>query len=186
MSTKRKTTTADTTETVIEDTEMTTVDSPATDVPAEVKPDDQPKAKGGRHKLEQNLDMTVLVEDGKALKLNPAEPSHVYYQIGVEASGEIYIRISGNETGGLHSKEWVSVPKTLEILDAMPADQVFKSTQFKGLFQSGSNNNAGFYAAILRCPEVGLIKPGETGIFVHKIADDYEDKKAALLALATG
>lgn len=172
MNMKRKNPTTDT-----KDTDMTSENTVVTATDT--------KAKGGRRKLEQDLDIALLVEDGKALKLNPAEPSHIYYQIGKAASGDLYIRISGNETGGLHSKEWVSVPKALEILDAMPADQVFKSTQFKGLFQSGSNNNAGFFAAILRCPEIGLIKPGETGIFVHKIADEYEGKKAALLALAT-
>lgn len=163
--------------TAVEVTEQATTETTTSETPAKTK-------RGGRPKLEQNLDITVLVEDGKARKLNPVEESHIFYQIGVEASGELYLRISGNETGGLHSKEWVSIPSTLKVLDTLSPDTVFKSTLFKELFQSGSNNNAGFFAAILRSEGVGLIKPGETGVFVHKLATDYEDKKTKLLALA--
>ena len=129
------------------------------------------------------LGYSLIVENGKALKLSPKTQNHVFYQIATQDDDEsLHIRLSGNEGGGLHSKEWISVNAIIEVLDAMK-DQPIKSTILKSVFKGGSTNNAAFLAAVLRSDEIGLLAQSEKSVFIHKLSADYEERKTTLLNL---
>lgn len=129
------------------------------------------------------LGYSLIVENGKALKLSPKTQNHVFYQIATQDDDEsLHIRLSGNEGGGLHSKEWISVNAIIEVLDAM-IDQPIKSTILKSVFKGGSTNNAAFLAAVLRSDEIGLLAQSEKSVFIHKLSADYEERKNTLLNL---
>ena len=129
------------------------------------------------------LGYSLIVENGKALKLSPKTQNHVFYQIATQDDDDsLHIRLSGNEGGGLHSKEWISVNAIIEVLDAMK-DQPIKSTILKSVFKGGSTNNAAFLAAVLRSDEIGLLAQSEKSVFIHKLSADYEERKTTLLNL---
>lgn len=129
------------------------------------------------------LGYSLIVENGKALKLSPKTQNHVFYQIATQDDDEsLHIRLSGNEGGGLHSKEWISVNAIIDVIDAMK-DQPIKSTILKSVFKGGSTNNAAFLAAVLRSNEIGLLAQSEKSVFIHKLSADYEERKTTLLNL---
>ncbi|MEZ9576486.1 MULTISPECIES: hypothetical protein [unclassified Vibrio] len=136
-------------------------------------------------KIEKHLiGYTVVVDNGKALKLSPKTQNHVFYQIAkLDADSTLHIRLSGNEGGGLHSKEWISVEAIVAVLDGMTG-QPIKSTVLRSVFKGGSANNAAFLAAVMRSKEIGLLVKSDKSVFIHQLPDDYEDRKAALLNLA--
>ncbi len=103
-----------------------------------------------------------------------------------DEDNELYLRLSGNEGGGLHSKEWILLQSVIEILDQQFTNPTapFKSLILKPLFNGSSANNVGFFAAALRSSDIGLLKPAEKGVFLHLISDDYEDNKVKLFQLS--
>lgn len=124
-----------------------------------------------------------IVLSGKGKKLSPKTTNHVFFDVAEhDEEGELYIRLSGNEGGGLHSKEWINLTTLIAILDEQ-VDKPFKSTALKPAFKGASANNAGFLAGVLRSPDIGLIVQSGTSVFLHVLADDYEETKAKLLAL---
>ncbi|SMY33542.1 hypothetical protein [Photobacterium andalusiense] len=127
------------------------------------------------------LGYSLIVDNGEALKLSPKTQNHVFYQIATQDDDEsLHIRLSGNEGGGLHSKEWISVNAIIEVLDAMK-DQPIKSTILKSIFIGSNTNNAAFLAAVLRSKEIGLLAQSEKSVFTHKLSADYENRKTKLL-----
>lgn len=125
-------------------------------------------------------EIIILLDEGKALKLSPKTQSHVFYQLGEDDEGKRHIRMSGNEGGGLHTKIWIELDAIFSLLEKQ-SDKPFKSTVFKPVFKSGSSNNCGFLAAILRSKELGLMVQSEQSIFVHKVSKDYNNNKQRLL-----
>jgi hypothetical protein len=126
---------------------------------------------------------TILVSDGRALKLSPKTKNHVFYQIGIKDDDKtLHLRMSGNEGGGLHSKEWVSFDAITAILDDQK-DKVIKSTLLKPVFKGGSANNCGFMAAVLRSNDINLLMQSAKSVFVHCLADEYDENKAKLLGM---
>ncbi len=164
----------------------TITDSPTEpDQKVTTEDDKSPKQTEKSAKKDQLLEgYTIILEQGKALKLSPKTQNHVFYQIAThDEDGQLCLRINGNEGGGLHSKEWLSVEKITETLEGLTG-QIIKSTMLRSIFKGGSSNNTAFLAAILRSPEIGLlVKAGDT-IFSHELAPDYEQRKADLLNLA--
>ena len=125
-----------------------------------------------------------ILLDEKAKKISPKSESHVYYKLGLHQKDKtLHLRITKNETGGLHSKDWISVSELLVILDEYP-DSPFKSLVLSGLFKGGSANNAGFLAAILRSPAIALLVRAEKSVFNHQLAPEYSERKATLLKLS--
>ena len=124
---------------------------------------------------------TNIVLDGKAKKLSPKTENHVFYQLSVHDDlNALFLRLSGNEGGGLHSKEWVAFEDIVVVLNEQD-DKPFKSTVLKSVFKGGSANNAGFMAAALR--GLLLILPSEKSVFLHVLAPDYEQRRDELLSL---
>lgn len=127
---------------------------------------------------------TNIVLDGKAKKLSPKTENHVFYQLSVHDDlNALFLRLSGNEGGGLHSKEWVAFEDIIAVLNEQD-DKPFKSTVLKSVFKGGSVNNAGFMAAALR--RLLLILPSEKSVFLHVLAPDYEQRRDELMSLVDG
>ncbi|KIF52239.1 hypothetical protein [Vibrio owensii] len=123
-----------------------------------------------------------ILQEGKALKLSPKSTNHVFYEIGrAVVDGELYVRLVGNEGGGLHSKEWIKLTDVLDVL-AEQEDKPFKSSLFKTVFKGGSANNAGFLAACIR--GMGLTIKSETSVFLHVVAPEFDQQRTQLLALS--
>ncbi|WP_146442325.1 hypothetical protein [Vibrio kanaloae] len=127
---------------------------------------------------------TNVVLDGKAKKLSPKTQNHVFYELSVHDDlNTLFLRLSGNEGGGLHSKEWVAFEDIVAVLNEQD-DKPFKSTVLKSVFKGGSANNAGFMAAALR--GLLLILPSEKSVFLHVLAPDYEQRRDELMSLVDG
>ena len=66
------------------------------------------------------IGLTLIIENGSALKLSPKTENHVFYQIAADDNeSKLFIRLSGNEGGGLHSKEWIAVSSITDLLDSL-------------------------------------------------------------------
>ena len=83
-----------------------------------------------------------------------------------DEDGKLYLRLSSNEGGGLHSKEMVLLQSIFTILDKQ-GQKPFKSTVLKLIFRSLSANNSGFLAGILRSSDIGLITQSGKSVFLH-------------------
>ncbi|MGC3834848.1 hypothetical protein ACPSKX_11525 [Moritella viscosa] len=149
-----------------------------TDKSAEDKPVNDKQAEAEKHDHFSNI-----VLSGKGKKLSPKTTNHVFFDVAEhDEEGELYLRISGNENGGLHSKEWINLTTIIGILDEQ-AGKSFKSTALKPVFKGASANNAGFLAGVLRSPDIGLIVQSGSSVFLHVLANDFDEKKTKLLAL---
>ncbi|EMF8860502.1 hypothetical protein V4T70_003708 [Vibrio vulnificus] len=124
---------------------------------------------------------THIVREGKAKKLSPKTENHVFYEIALhDEENELHIRMSGNEGGGLHSKEWIPLKDITAVLDVQ-GDKPFKSSVMKCVFSGQSANNAGFMAAC--CRGLGLIIQSEKSVFLHVLAPDYVTIRDEILSL---
>ena len=127
---------------------------------------------------------TNVVLGGKAKKLSPKTENHVFYEIAIhDEEKELYIRMTGNQGGGLHSKEKILLRDITAVLD-MQDDKPFKSSVMKCVFSGQSANNAGFMAAC--CRGLGLIIQSEKSVFLHVLTPDYEQRRDELLSLVDG
>ncbi len=125
----------------------------------------------------------ILIDD-KASKLSPKNPGFVYFQLGeCIDNSELELRITGNDSGGLYSKEWVKLSAILAVLDEQEEDKPFKSGVFKPVFKGGSANNVSFLSAVLRSESIALIDSTENSIFLHQLHGSFESGKEALLKL---
>ncbi|MQC28857.1 hypothetical protein [Vibrio parahaemolyticus] len=122
-----------------------------------------------------------IVREGKAKKLSPKTENHVFYEIAIhDEENELYIRMTGNQGSGLHSKEMIPLKDIIAVLDVQ-GDKLFKSSVLKCVFSGQSANNAGFMAAC--CRGLGLIIQSEKSVFLHVLAPDYEQRRDELLSL---
>ncbi|HBC3954762.1 TPA: hypothetical protein KD883_003727 [Vibrio parahaemolyticus] len=124
---------------------------------------------------------THIVLEGKAKKLSPKTENHLFYEIAIhQGEKELYIRISGNQGGGLYCRSWIPLKDITAVLDVQ-GDKPFKSSVMKCVFSGQSANNAGFMAAC--CRGLGLIIQSEKSVFLHVLAPDYEQRRDAILSL---
>jgi hypothetical protein len=89
---------------------------------------------------------TVYVDSAPKLR----NPEHlVHYELG--KSGKKHgIRITSNDNDGLFSNEWVMLDDIAKCIELLAKSTGFPSKQLVSIFNSKSNNNAGFLSAILR------------------------------------
>lgn len=127
---------------------------------------------------------TNIVREGKAKKLSPKTENHVFYEIAIhDEEKELYIRMTGNQGGGLHSKEKILLKDITAVLDVQ-GDKPFKSSVMKCVFSGQSANNAGFMAAC--CRGLGLIIQSEKSVFLHVLSEDYKLRRDELLSFVDG
>ena len=111
---------------------------------------------------------TVLV--GFASKLSRKSTGKVGYELSLnDDDGKLYLRLTSNDSGGLFSKEWVSIDDTLNLLENLPADKSFKSSLFKAVIKGGSANNVSFFSAVMRCENIALIIKSDKSQFLHLV-----------------
>ena len=128
----------------------------------------------------------AVIVDGKAPKLSTKNRGFVTFTLATCIdSGELELRLTGNDGGGLHSKEWLPVKAVVEVLNAQVADKPFKSTVLKSVFKGASANNASFLAAVLRSKDINLIISTEKSQYLHMIPSNYESVRDQLLAKAS-
>jgi hypothetical protein len=81
-------------------------------------------------KLDTSSEYKIIIENGEAAKLSPKSSGKIYFEMAHhQIDGCNYLRIKGNESGGLHSLEWVSLEKVIATL-AGQVGNPFKSTVF--------------------------------------------------------
>ena len=130
-----------------------------------------------------NVETHAVIVDGKAAKLSTKKRGFVTFTLATCIDkGELELRLTGNDGGGLHSKEWLSVAAIIEILNVQATDKPFKSTVFKSAFKGASANNASFLAAVLRSKDINLIVSTEKSQYLHMIPSNYESVRDQLLA----
>lgn len=78
--------------------------------------------------------------------------STLTYYIGCK-DNEIHLRLAENTSGGLFSKEWVSLGRVNHLLSG---EQPVTSSSLHTLFQGKSINSGGFLLAVLK--QVGLVR----------------------------
>jgi len=123
----------------------------------------------------------IIIERGEAAKLSPRAEGNIYFQlVRHDKEDRVYVRIDGNDGGGLHSREWIEMMTVVDTLREQ-ADKAFKSTLLKTCIVGKSANNASFLAAILRAPGLELIKASEKSPFIHVLTEDFEQAAQAVL-----
>ena len=132
---------------------------------------------------DSNVETHAVIVDGKAAKLSTKKRGFVTFTLATCIdSGELELRLTGNDGGGLHSKEWLSVTAIVGVLNVQVTDKPFKSTVFKSVFKGASANNASFLAAVLRSKDIDLIVSTEKSQYLHMIPSNYESVRDQLLA----
>ncbi|SBS67800.1 hypothetical protein [Vibrio atlanticus] len=124
-----------------------------------------------------------ILKSGEADKLGSKSQGKVLYEIAQKSEDkQLYFRIAGQTGGaGLHSKQWIPCSKLFEVIESQ-GDKPWKSQVYKSLYSSGSANNQGFCAAIVR--GLGLAVKAESSIYLHVVSEKYQDRKKELLALS--
>lgn len=148
----------------------------------------QPEVAEGNEQVTVTDDKPVdhfanIVLNGKAKKLSPKTENYVFYEIVLhDEDNQLYIRMTGNEGGGLFSREAIPLVALIDkFLDQ--GTKPFKSTVVKNIFKSGSVNNSGFMCGI--CRGLGLIIQSENSVFLHQLAPDFEQRRDELLSLVS-
>ena len=132
---------------------------------------------------DSNVETHAVIVDGKAAKLSTKKRGFVTFTLATCIdTGELELRLTGNDGGGLHSKEWLSVTAIVDVLNMQIADKPFKSTVLKSIFKGASANNASFLAAVLRSKDINLIVSTEKSQYLHMIPNNYESVRDQLLA----
>ncbi len=104
-------------------------------------------------------------------KLSERAVGRLTYQVGIGASGVVYVTVTENEGGGYFSKEPVAIDKIASVLaDPLATGASFATSLLRRAFVNRSNNNGCFLAAALR--HEGLIKPADGHL--HACAGDWQ------------
>ena len=91
------------------------------------------------------------------------------YQVGVDETGVIHLKVASNDGGGFFSNEWVSFADIQQAITEWPEDQPLTSMTFRKIFRGKSANTPGFLVAVL-CVE-GILEPVGEKKRVHQACD---------------
>lgn len=115
----------------------------------------------------------LLIESGQAEKISPKANGMLTWLLAIcETDNELYLRLLANGSGGLFSKDWISLFKVESVLKVQPTTG-FTSGVFRPLFKGASANNAGFLAAVLRSPDICLLEAHPEKLFTHVLYADW-------------
>ena len=161
-------------------TELTdeSTDDVIIDADTQIKPDDTSKL------IDVDVHyQTILV--GFAPKLSSKSTGAIGYELALNDDDKLlYLRLTSNDSGGLFSKEWVSVSDTFNLLEQLDVDKPFKSSIFKSVIKGGSANNVSFFSAVLRCDDIGLIEKSDKSQFLHLVSPLLINRRDYLMKLA--
>jgi hypothetical protein len=75
--------------------------------------------KMNKHYLKK--DYKLLIESGQAEKISPKASGMLTWQLAMsETDNELYLRLVANGSGGLFSKDWISLSKIATVLETQP------------------------------------------------------------------
>jgi hypothetical protein len=116
--------------------------------------------------------MVTVLKTAQAEKLSPRGDGQLTYQVG-RVDETVVLRISGNESSGRFSKEWVTADAIRKSLAQLPKNaETFKGAlALRTAWKGQSSCNSGFGAAILKAE----------GVF----AAHEDPKKKAMLKLSS-
>lgn len=115
---------------------------------------------------------TLLV--GMAPKLSPKSAGLIGYEVALNEDDKCqYLRLTSNDSGGLFSKEWVSLVDIYMLLEGLAGKKPFKSSTFKTVIKGGSANNVSFLSAVLRSEGIALIVQSNRSQFLHVVHTDW-------------
>jgi hypothetical protein len=122
-----------------------------------------------------------LLKESTAPKLGLRAEGGISYHILSDTNRQnLFIAITGNDSGGYFSRELVPIQKILTCLDKCQIGKPFPSKTFKEAFTGRSSNNSGFLVAVLRAETLLAAAPdAETQ---HLASGDWAAWKEALLA----
>lgn len=92
----------------------------------------------------------------------------------------LYLAVTGNEGGGLWSREAVALDAVEQVLDAIGSDRAFPTNTLKAAIVGRSTNNAPFLCAVLRA--LGLLRPAPDAACRHLKAGDWQDFRSRWLS----
>ena len=115
--------------------------------------------------------MVTILKTATAAKLSPRGGGELTYQIG-RMDNTVLLRISGNDSSGRFSKEWVPAQAIRRSITQLPrgANSFKGAVALRTAWKGQSSCNSGFGAAIMRAE----------GVF----ASDEDPKKKGMLKLA--
>jgi len=110
--------------------------------------------------VNKSIKIIRILFRGTCPKLTARGKGDLSYEIGIdEDSGESYVRISGNDSSGAFSNEWLDLGKIRTQLDRQ--EKTFSATVMESLFFGRSSNNYGYLAAVLIAEQVLVLLPGK-------------------------
>ena len=110
--------------------------------------------------LDKTIKFITILFRGTCPKLTARGKGDLSYELGIdEDTGESYVRISGNDSSGAYSNEWLDLGKIRTLLAGQ--QKTFSAIVMEGLFRGRSTNNHGYLAAILMAEKVLVVLPGK-------------------------
>jgi uncharacterized UPF0160 family protein len=113
-------------------------------------------------------------------KISPRSEGKIHYRVLTDAKHEsLYLVFTGNDDGGHFSDEIVPFERIEKCVEGFKVGTYVASKQFFKAFESRSNNNCGFLAAILRAEE--LLAPVVDGEKRHVLQPGWDGWKELML-----
>jgi hypothetical protein len=94
------------------------------------------------------------------------------YQVGVDESGDIHLKVASNDGGGMFSDEWFSYLDIQKAMEEWPEDQGMTSMAVRKVFRTKSANQPGFALAVLVAE--GILEPIPDKKRLHQACDPAE------------
>ncbi|HHX9840624.1 TPA: hypothetical protein ACVTE6_000112 [Salmonella enterica subsp. enterica] len=128
----------------------------------------------------EDSEYRLIIQAGQAEKISPKAMENLTWQLAISGvDQQLYLRLIANGSGGLFSKDWISLSKIESLLEVQQKEG-FTSSVFKPLFKGASANNAGFLAAVLRSPEICLMEAHSEKLFTHILYPDWQERMKKL------
>ncbi|EBC0775838.1 hypothetical protein HM25_002840 [Salmonella enterica subsp. enterica serovar Carno] len=128
----------------------------------------------------EDSEYRLIIQAGQAEKISPKAMGNLTWQLAISGvDQQLYLRLIANGSGGLFSKDWISLSKIESLLEVQQKEG-FTSSVFKPLFKGASANNAGFLAAVLRSPEICLMEAHSEKLFTHILYPDWQERMKKL------
>lgn len=104
----------------------------------------------------------------------------VSYAVLRDAEGkDVYFCLLGNDGGGYHSQEAVSLSAIMRCLAGINTNVPIPASTFKSAFIGQSANNSGFLAAVLR--NESLLAPNPDATHQHLLGDNFDEWRTRML-----
>nr|WP_319492419.1 hypothetical protein [uncultured Desulfobacter sp.] len=107
------------------------------------------KANVKKQAVESTETNVTILSCEKCNKLTTRGVGQLEYEIGIDQSGNAFIRIVSCGSSGTFSKNWISVDDIKKIIDGTD-ENGFRAIILSDLYKSRSANNPGFMGAVLK------------------------------------